>query len=124
MSKFGFNNLQLSDFADITKVDDNFKKIEEKAITNESIMDAPTASLIFLAAHPVGSIYMSASKENPGTLFGGSWISWGSGRVPVGVNTNDTDFNTVEKEAGAKTHTLTVAQMPTHTHEQKPHWLP
>ena len=28
---------------------------------------------------------------------GGTWVSWGSGRVPVGVNTNDSDFKTVER---------------------------
>ncbi len=54
--------------------------------------------------YPVGSIYISTSNTNPGTLFGGTWVTWGSGRVPVGVNTSDTDFNTVEKTGGVKEH--------------------
>lgn len=58
--------------------------------------------------YPVGSIYMSVSSTNPSTLFGGTWAAWGSGRVPVGINTSDSDFNTVEKTGGNKTHTHTV----------------
>ena len=66
--------------------------------------------------YPVGSIYMSVNNVNPSTYFGGTWVAWGSGRVPVGVNTNDSNFNTVEKTGGASTVTLTEAQMPSHYH--------
>lgn len=66
--------------------------------------------------YPVGSIYMSVNATNPSTYFGGTWVAWGSGRVPVGVNTSDSNFNTVEKTGGASTVTLTTAQMPAHTH--------
>ncbi len=66
--------------------------------------------------YPVGAIYMSVNNTNPGTLFGGTWVAWGSGKVPVGVNTSETEFNTVEKTGGAKTHTLTTQQMPSHGH--------
>lgn len=68
------------------------------------------------AIYPVGSIYMSVSSTNPSTYFGGTWVAWGSGRVPVGINTSDTNFSTVEKTGGSKTVTLTTAQMPSHTH--------
>lgn len=66
--------------------------------------------------YPVGSIYMSVKSTNPSTYFGGTWVAWGSGRVPVGINTSDTNFSTVEKTGGASTVTLTTAQMPAHTH--------
>lgn len=66
--------------------------------------------------YPVGSIYMSVENTNPSTFIGGTWVAWGAGRVPVGVNTGDSNFNTVEKTGGASTHTLTEAQMPAHTH--------
>ena len=71
---------------------------------------------IFSKIYPIGSIYMSVNNVNPGTLFGGTWVAWGSGRVPVGVNTSDTNFNTVEKTGGSATHTLTTSQIPSHTH--------
>lgn len=66
--------------------------------------------------YPVGSIYMSVNAVNPSNLFGGTWVVWGSGRVPVGVNTSETEFSAVEKTGGAKTHVLTTAQLPVHTH--------
>lgn len=68
--------------------------------------------------YPVGSIYMSVNNTNPSSVFGGTWVAWGSGRVPVGVNANDTSFNSVEKTGGEKTHTLTAAEsgMPAHYH--------
>lgn len=66
--------------------------------------------------YPIGSIYMSVKNENPSELFGGTWEAWGSGRVPVGVDTTQTEFVTVEKTGGEKTHTLTIAEMPSHAH--------
>jgi microcystin-dependent protein len=65
---------------------------------------------------PVGSIFMSVSSTNPANYFGGTWSLWGSGRVPVCVNTSDSDFNSSEKTGGSKTVTLTTSQMPSHTH--------
>lgn len=54
--------------------------------------------------YPVGSIKMSTSSANPSTYMGfGTWVAWGSGRVPVGVNSSDADFATVEKTGGSKT---------------------
>ena len=66
--------------------------------------------------YPVGSIYFSVKNENPSSKFGGTWVAWGSGRVPVGVNSSDGNFNSVEKTGGASTVTLTTAQIPKHTH--------
>lgn len=60
------------------------------------------------AIYPVGSILMSADNTNPSQRFAGTtWIAWGSGQVPVGVNASDTDFNTVEKTGGAKSQSYT-----------------
>ena len=73
---------------------------------------------IYNAIYPVGSIYMSMNSVNPSTLFvGTTWEPWGAGRVPVGVDANDTDFASAGLEGGEKTHTLTVEEMPNHNHE-------
>ena len=53
--------------------------------------------------HPVGSIYMSTSATNPTNLFGGTWVAWGAGRVPVGFSGGDGNFNSSEKAGGSKT---------------------
>lgn len=74
---------------------------------------------IMKKVHPVGRIVMSTSSTNPGTLpelAGTTWTAWGTGRVPVGVDTGQTEFDTVGETGGAKTHTLTVDQIPAHSH--------
>mgnify|MGYP002558233212 CR=1 FL=1 len=38
------------------------------------------------------------------------------GKVTVGKDSTDTDFNTLGKTGGEKTHTLTVSEMPKHSH--------
>lgn len=58
--------------------------------------------------YPVGSIYLSVVSTNPGTLFGiGTWAAFGAGRVLVGLDSGDTDFDTVEETGGSKTATPT-----------------
>lgn len=69
--------------------------------------------------YPVGSIYMSVNSANPQTFLGGTWEAWGAGKVPVGIDTSDTDFATVEKTGGEKAHTLTENESPTHAHLEK-----
>jgi len=66
-----------------------------------------------VGAYPVGSIYMNATvATNPATLLGfGIWQAFGAGKVPVGIDTGDTDFDTVEETGGTKD-----AIIPTHNH--------
>ncbi|MED5834117.1 DUF859 family phage minor structural protein [Streptococcus anginosus] len=68
--------------------------------------------------YPVGSIYQSTAPTNPTTFMGGVWERFGNGRVLVGVDEADADFNTANKTGGEKTHTLTIDEMPSHSHRQ------
>lgn len=78
----------------------------------------PTMSYIFNAIYPVGTIYTSVSNSNPGLVFGGTWVAFGSGKTLVGVDTGDTDFATVEKTGGEKAHTLDITEIPSHNHNK------
>ena len=52
---------------------------------------------------------------NPNLYYSNqTWERYGNGRVTVGVNESDTDFDTAGNTGGEKTHTLTVAEMPSH----------
>ena len=42
----------------------------------------------------------------------GTWVAFGAGKVPVGIDSSDTDFDTVEETGGSKTSAL-----PNHTHQ-------
>ena len=65
--------------------------------------------------YPVGSIYMSATMSTTSQVevaLGGTWVAWGAGRVPVGVDTTQTEFDVVEETGGEKTHTLVNSELP------------
>jgi hypothetical protein len=70
--------------------------------------------------YPIGSIYTNATDgTNPGTLLGfGTWTAFGAGRVPVGIDSSDPDFDAAEETGGVKEVTLTAAQsgLPSHSH--------
>ena len=65
----------------------------------------------------IGDFLESTNPNNPGDDgYIGTWELYGKGRVTVCIDPNDTDFNTIGKMVGEKEHTLTVDEMPTHTH--------
>ena len=71
--------------------------------------------------YPVGAIFTTItpyadSAAVVAVLGGTTWVVFGEGKVLVGVDSSDTDFDTIEEPGGSKTHTLTVAEMPAHTH--------
>lgn len=70
------------------------KSIQLKDINNEKIYPH--------SYYPVGSIYLSVNNTNPSQWFGGKWEQIAKGRTLVGVDTSDTDFNTVKKTGGSK----------------------
>lgn len=71
--------------------------------------------------YPIGSIYISTVATSPHFLFGGLWVLWGQGRVPVGIDESNDNFNEVEKTGGEEAHTLTTAEMPSHAHYSSIH---
>ena len=80
--------------------------------------------------YPIGSIYISVTNTNPETLFGGTWVAFGQGRTLLGVGSIEANNVTVHgtvtageinstnagNMGGEAKHTLTIAEMPSHTH--------
>ena len=70
--------------------------------------------------YPVGAIYMSVENINPEVFIGGTWkqlkdtflLAHGDNYT----STASSNITQVTAESGSATHTLTVAEMPTHTH--------
>jgi len=60
-----------------------------------------------------------------GYAYGGSGSSFNipnlKGRIPVGRDSAQTEFDALAETGGAKTHTLTIAEMPSHTHTTPNH---
>ena len=72
--------------------------------------------------YPVGSVYINASNSNnPSTYLGvGTWTRIGAGKVMVGQDPSDTDFNQTSDAGGNKTATLNIANLAQHTHTVDP----
>jgi len=85
--------------------------------TTAFVGTALTAATINALVYPVGSIYFNAAvATNPATLLGfGTWAAYGGGRVMVGVHSSGT-FDGLNETGGAETHTLSVNEIPAHTH--------
>ena len=77
--------------------------------------------------YPVGTIYTSTASTNPSSFLGGTWEAYGKGQTLVGIDGNQTEFNTVGKTGGAKSVSytpsgsigstgLTISQIPSHSH--------
>lgn len=88
--------------------------LDESAETTKQITLATLLGMIY----PIGSLYFNASDNtNPGTLLGfGTWVATAVGRVPVGRDASQVEFDTVGDTGGEKTHILTSGEMPSHAH--------
>ena len=74
--------------------------------------DAATKGYSDIAAYPVGAIYISADSTSPASLFGGTWEQL-KDRFLLGAG----DTYSAGSTGGEATHTLTVGEMPSHSHE-------
>ena len=68
----------------------------------------------------VGAVYISASSQSPASRFGfGTWERI-KGKMIVGVDENDSDYNAAGKTGGSKTHShsnnITINSAGSHTH--------
>lgn len=97
----------------------------------------PISSTDLASIYPIGSIYMNVSNVDPATLFGGTWeqikgrFLFATGAPEDNtINTFGTDLTyngedkinaTLGSTGGETFHTLTINQMPSHTHIQYAH---
>ena len=66
--------------------------------------------------YPVGSIVTFYDTADHSNFLGLTWTRFAAGRMVVGYDSSDTDFDTIGETGGEKTHTLTVDEMPSHRH--------
>lgn len=74
-----------------------------------------------LAAHPVGSYYISDKATDPGTLFGGTWKMLDPGLTLISQGKGTDKFGSFEFVAGQtygeRMHQLTVDELAWHKHD-------
>ena len=77
-----------------------FKNNEAPALSDTTLNDMQKGLLELV--FPIGSTYVTQTNTNPSTILGfGTWERL-KGKVVVGLDENDTDFNQINKTGGSK----------------------
>jgi len=99
------------------EVNSNALRIKDNGVTAAKIAAGALTDVVY----PVGSIFTTVtnyadSAAVVNAIGGTTWTAFGAGKVLVGLDSSDTDFDTAEETGGAKTHTLITSEMPAHNH--------
>ncbi|MFO0417768.1 MAG: phage tail protein [Planctomycetota bacterium] len=123
-----FTNIPSGPAVDPTSVNQLTRKAYVDAIIPIGVImpyggaSAPNASWLLAQGQAVSRTTYAGLFAVFGTAFGAGDGSTTfnlpnlQGRVPVGRNAADTDFDVLGETGGAKTHVLTAAEMPVHNH--------
>ena len=121
-----------------TGTDSNFYTVHYKPSTKEVVYGLNNSSIPGIISVYAGSSAptgyficdgSAVSRYTYGRLFAVIGTTYGvgdgvttfnipnlKGRIPVGLDASQTEFDTLNEQGGAKTHTLTIAEMPSHNH--------
>lgn len=115
-ANYKFNLPDKADQFNLDHWNQNTEKLDEKlkSIDDLTNNDLKTSLLNFI--YPVGSLYWSSNPTNPGTLFGGTWKQIKDCFV---LAAGDTYTNGAT--GGNANTTLTVDNLPSHTHGMNNH---
>ncbi len=89
-----------------------------ESLKNSKICWGGVAHRLIDWIYPVGHVIATVNPDyDPNKLFKThTWERFAKGQTLIGVNEDDTDFRKAGETGGEKTHLLTVAEMPSHTH--------
>lgn len=89
------------------------KKVQASKLNLRDLIVGRILELVF----PVGSTYITQTNVNPNTILGfGTWERL-KGKVCLGLDEDDTDFDAIGKTGGEKEHTLTIPELAKHDHD-------
>ncbi len=90
-----------------TDEDDTDVQITTVGKINGGALGGTLSATIMGQIYPVGIVITLGVSTNPATLFGvGTWTAI-AGKVIIGIDAGQTEFDTLDETGGAKTHTHT-----------------
>jgi microcystin-dependent protein len=123
----------------LAAIDDEGVMTVQSLVSIQPIVAVPTGSLMPFAGTTAPEYFLfcqgqAVSRTTYANLFSIIGTTYGvgdnsttfnlpnlQGRMPVGRDSSQTEFDTLGETGGAKTHTLTTDEMPSHTHVQDAH---
>lgn len=82
------------------------------SLDNNEEDKAPSVKAIKENLFPIGKVEIFYDNEDHSNHLGFTWERTMIGRVPVGIDSNDSEFNEIGKIGGEKTHTLVTNELP------------
>ena len=107
------NTLTATLDSDLADINEDITEITGETV--EELFDTYMAS-VRAAEYPVGRIVMFYDNDDHSDYLGFTWVRTCVGRVPIGIDSTQTEFDTLGKTGGEKTHKLSIAETPSHTH--------
>ena len=92
-------------------IDTNIKTLHDSIIGTDGNVVFYNKQEVFLAVHPVGSIFLSTDGTEPAELYGGTWE-----QIKDVFLLGASDTYPAESTGGEAKHQITVTEMPTHEH--------
>jgi hypothetical protein len=106
------------DWSNFKRAKTTVQLTDEKA--EKTQMQALLDRIISLEARPVSNVPIGliAVWDRPANEIPNGWVEHIAmkGRIPIGFDADDIDFDVVGKQTGAKTKQLSIPEMPEHTH--------
>lgn len=115
-TNYNMNKPELSEQYRLSHWNENTDIIDSAMQAIRSGTDEVMRATLLNFCYPVGSLYWSSKSTNPATLFGGTWVQIKDRFV---LACGDT-YTSVDATGGASTVTLSVSNMPSHTHSFTP----
>lgn len=107
-------DLNIIKFSLKTNLNTNPQVPEINKLTAENINEI--LNFINSSLFPVGTMLFNDNPDfNPNVEYGGTWELI-KGKMIIGFDDTDDDFNTLGKVGGSKTHTQTVEELAAHNH--------
>ena len=115
--KNGTTEADVAGFVVDQEIGDSANPVQNSAVRNA--LDALDDKIDTIAGsiYPIGSVVTFYDNNDHSTHLGFTWERFAAGKMVIGYDSSDSDFNTIGATGGEKAHTLTVDEIPSHNHK-------